>query len=311
MDPPRIHTFSHWCRQRYGQTVGKIPLDLGIPCPNRSHGGCLYCQPASFTPYSLRTADPLPEQIRRGHQFLLRGRFSRYFAYFQQETATTLSTDRLLPLLASVLAAPDCVGLILSTRPDAIAADLPAALAALVAASGKHCLIELGLQTIHPDSLQRLNRNHSLADFTDAVDRIQAVAGLELGVHLILGIPGESKKQMLATVRAVTALGIQALKLHHLQVIRGTGLQTLYHRGEVPVFTAEGYLELLLELLPQIPAAISLHRLWSTAHPDLLVAPRWQWLSGQLGQRLHQLMVARDLRQGQWCEGSCLGEERS
>jgi radical SAM protein (TIGR01212 family) len=311
MPPLRIRTFSHHCRERYGQTIGKIPLDLGIPCPNRNQGGCLYCHPASFTPFSLRPADSLAEQLRRGRHFLLRGRFRRYFAYFQQETPTALATDRLMPLLDSVLEDPDCVGLFLSTRPDAIAADLPAALAALVERSGKHCLIELGLQSIHTASLQLLNRNHDYADFLDAVRRIQAAGSLELGVHLILGIPGESQAAMLETVRTVTGLGIQALKLHHLQVIRGTGLHALYEQGQVPVFTLEGYLELLLELLPHIPAAVTLHRLWSTAHPDLLVAPRWQRLTGQLSQRLHRLMEGRDLWQGQQADLGGLLEERS
>ncbi len=299
MNRPRIRTFSHHCRERFGKTVGKIPLDLGITCPNRSKGGCLYCRPASFTPFSLRTADPLDEQIRRGKQYLLRNRFTRYFGYFQQETATAMATTQLLPILAQVLEDPECLGLILSTRPDAIAADLPAALAHLIDQSGKECLIELGLQSIHPASLLRLNRQHSYEDFLGAVGRIQAVGNLQLGVHLILGIPGESKTDMLHTVQTVCTLGIQALKVHHLQVIRDTPLHTLYEQGHVTVFSREGYLELLLRLLPHIPAAITLHRLWSTSHPDLLVAPHWQSLTGELSKELQRLMKERDIWQGQ------------
>ena len=299
MNRPRIRTFSHHCRERYGQTIGKIPLDLGIPCPNRSHGGCLFCRPASFTPFSLRATDSLAEQIRRGKAHLLKGRFRQYLGYFQQETSTALATPRLIPLLAQVLADPDCRGLILSTRPDAIAADLPAALVRLIRHSGKTCLIELGLQSIHERSLRLLNRNHSYEDFHGAVRRIQAVGVLQLGVHLILGIPGETEAQMLATVQTVASLGIQALKLHHLQVIRGTGLHALHDRGQVPVFSLDGYMRLLLRLLPHIPADITLHRLWSTAHPDLLVAPHWQCLTGDLSQQLHHLMAEHGLWQGQ------------
>lgn len=306
--PPRIRTFSRHCHERFGEAVGKIPLDLGHPCPNRSRGGCLYCCPASFTPFSLRPHDALNEQIRRGKQFLLRGRFTRYFGYFQQETATALATDRLMPLLTQVLEDIDCVGLILSTRPDAIAADLPAALAALVDHTGKECLIELGLQSIHPSSLYLLNRNHSVADFLQAVRSIQAVGNLQLGVHLILGIPGEAEAEMLATVQRVCRLGVDALKLHHLQVIAGTALHTLYAQGGVPVFSREGYLELLLRLLPHIPATITLHRLWSTAHPDLLVAPRWDCHTGELSKELHRMMVERDLRQGGAVNSSLLEE---
>ncbi|ADW16218.1 Radical SAM domain protein [Desulfobulbus propionicus DSM 2032] len=299
MHRPRIRTFSVHCRERYGQTVGKIPLDLGIPCPNRARGGCLYCQPASFTPAFLRAADPLAEQISRGKASLLAGRFTRYFAYFQQETPTALATIDLLPHLQRMLSDPDCLGLILSTRPDTIAADLPAALADLIQKTGKACLVELGVQSIHDRSLRLLNRNHCFADFLAAVDRLHAVQRIEIGAHLILGIPGESEAEMLATVRTVCALPLQHLKLHHLQVIRDTPLHRLYTQGQVPVWNQEAYLELLLRLVPHIPAALTLHRLWSTAHPHLLVAPRWHCHAAALSARLQQRMVERGIWQGQ------------
>ena len=302
MNRPRIRTLSLQCRELYGQAIGKIPLDLGIPCPNRAKGGCLYCRPASFTPFSLRSTDALAEQIRRGKEHLLKGRFRHYFGYFQQETSTALATEQLIPLLAQVLAEPDCQGLILSTRSDAIADDLPAALAHLVEHSGKTCLVELGLQSIHDQSLRLLNRNHRFTDFVAAVHKLHAVDGLEIGAHLILGIPGESEAEMLTTVQTVCALPIQALKLHHLQVIEGTPLHRLHTMGQVPVFTLETYLELLLRLLPHISPRIALHRLWSTAHPHLLIAPKWQCLSGELSKKLHRMMVERCLWQGQKTE---------
>jgi uncharacterized protein len=299
MNRPRIRTFSLECRERYGHAIGKIPLDLGLPCPNRDKGGCLFCHPASFTPFSLRATDPLAEQIRRGKEHLLRGRFQQYFGYFQQETATALATARLIPVLMQVLEDPECRGLILSTRPDAIADDLPTALANLVRQSGKACLVELGLQSIHEHSLRLLNRNHSFADFAAAVHKLQAVDCLEIGVHLILGIPEESKAEMLASVQTVCALSIQALKLHHLQLIKGTPLHRLHIDDQIPVFTLEAYLELLLILLPHIPPGITLHRLWATAHPPLLIAPKWGLLSGAISQKLHRMMVERGIWQGQ------------
>lgn len=298
---PRIHTFSQYCRERYGQTVGKIPLDLGLRCPNRDHGGCLFCRPVSFTPYSLRPQDTLAEQIQRGKRYLLRNRFHRYLAYFQQETPTALATDRLLPLLASVLDDQDCLGLIVSTRPDCLADDLPAALTDLIRNCNKDCLVELGLQSIHPVSLQRLNRRHSYEDFTSALERLRAAGGLSVGVHLILGIPGETEADMLTTIRTVAALGLDALKIHHLQVIRDTPLHALYADGQVRVFEQVEYLQLLLRLLPHIPWETIVHRLWATAHPDLLIAPRWNCLTGDLSRRLQALMAEQALRQGDLC----------
>ena len=278
--------------------MGKIPLHPGIPCPNRARGGCVFCRPASFTPRSLRSADPLDEQLRRGRQLLLGDRFRLFFGYFQQETPTALATGLLLERCARVLAEPDCVGLILSTRPDAIAADLPPALADLCRESGKDCLIELGVQSIHPGSLRLLNRNHGYGDCVDAVARLRA-AGLEVGAHLILGIPGESEEDMRASLDAVCALGVQALKLHHLQVIRATPLEQWYHQGRVAVFALDDYLRLLLRLLPRIPTQVTLHRLCATTHPHLLVAPRWGRLAADLSGQLQALLVAADLRQGQ------------
>ena len=295
---PRIRTFSVHCRQRYGRTVGKIPLHLGLVCPNRARGGCLFCRPASFTPSSLRPADTLDEQIRRGKRLLLRDRFTRYFAYFQQETPTALATGLLLPQLAGVLDDPDCVGLILSTRPDCIANDLPAALADLCRGRHRDCLVELGLQSIHPASLRLLNRNHNVGDFVDAVQRLQA-AGLEAGAHLILGIPGETEADMRASLRAVCGLGVRSLKIHHLQVLRDTPLERLYHQGRVEVFALADYLRLLVRLLPDIPAEVTLHRLCSTAHPDLLLAPHWGRLAAELSAQLLAMMAAANLRQGQ------------
>ena len=297
--PPRVHTFSVYCRAHYGQTIGKIPLETGHPCPNREQGGCLYCRPLSFTPYSLRPGAPLDEQIRRGKKYLLAGRFKHYFGYFQQETPTALPTSRLLPLLTRVLADPECLGLIVATRPDCIAQDLPAVLAELVHRSGKECLIELGLQSVHARSLQWLNRNHGVHDFFSAVRQIKAESSLRIGVHLILGIPGETEADMLASVETVCSLGVDTLKLHHLQVLEDTPLHQLYCKGLVQVFSLDGYLELLLHLLPKIPWEVVLHRLWSNAHPHLLVAPRWHLLAAELSQRLQALMAERHIRQGQ------------
>ena len=299
MEPPRIRTFSIHCHERYGQAVGKIPLDLGFPCPNRDKGGCIFCRPASFTPQSLRREDSIDQQIRRGKTLLLSGRFRRYLAYFQQETCTALPTDQLLPILHQVLHDPDCLGLILSTRPDAIAVDLPGELSNLARQRGKDCLIELGLQSRHERSLRWLNRNHGYDHFLRAVERLARHRNLQIGVHLILGIPGESEADMHQTLHEVCTLPVHALKLHHLQVIRDTPLHRRYEQGQVPVFSSNAYMELLLGLLPHIPASISLHRLWATSHPALLIAPKWNILAGELSQSLLAQMQARNITQGQ------------
>lgn len=304
MPLPLIRTFSYHYRHKYGYGVGKIPVDLGQPCPNRIKGGCIFCRPAAFTPACLNSDDHVLGQIAAGKKKLLRGRFRKFFAYFQQESCTVLPAEELMPVFNMLLADRDCIGLILSTRPDCVNNRLLELLQELVHKSGKECLFELGLQSVHERSLDLLNRNHSYADFLDATSRIQAAGCFELGVHLILGIPQESEEDMLASVRTVCKLGVNALKLHHLQVIRDTPLHALYNEGKVELFSLERYLHFLLRVLVMIPAEVTIHRLWATAHPALLVAPRWNILAGDLSEMLRAEMKAKGICQGQRAENS-------
>ena len=278
--------------------IGKIPLDVGITCPNRLHGGCIYCRPASFTPTCLRSGDDIPTQIERGKQQLLKGRFRYYFGYFQQETVTALASARLLPLLAMVLDDPFCTGLVLSTRPDHLPDKLVESLALLIEQTNKDCLIEVGLQSIHAKSLELLNRNHTLDDFLGAVRRVRQYDRLQVGAHLIFGIPGESRADMVQTVEFVGGLNLDALKLHHLQVIKDTTLHAMYLQNRFSLFTLEEYMDLLLCILPLLPKHVTLHRLWSTSHPSLLVAPKWHVLTGELSHILQHRLAEHGLYQG-------------
>lgn len=298
MNQPLIRTFSHHYRHKYGEPIGKIPIDTGMICPNRQKGGCIFCGPASFTPGYLKSSDGYQTQIARGKSSILKGRFKKYFAYFQQETCTAVPAEMLLPELTAILADPACVGLILSTRPDFVSDDLLSPLSSLMQECGKECLFELGLQTIHEKNLRLLNRNHCYRDFTDAVLRIRHAGNFTVGVHLIFGIPGESEKDMLQSVETVCTLGINALKLHHLQVIRDTELHRMYDNGEVQPFTLEGYLDFLQKVLVRVPADVTIHRLWATSHPKLLVAPKWNIHATHLSTRLHREMQEKAMYQG-------------
>ncbi len=295
-----INTFSHHYRRKYGRVVGKIPLDTGISCPNRQLGGCTYCRADSFTPSYLNKNDSITVQLHQGKKHLLRDRFHLYFGYFQQETSTALPHDQLIPMLKGVLADQDCVGVIISTRPDCFDQVMLEQLAYLAQQTGKEFLLEIGLQSIHEKSLQLLNRNHSVADSINAVKRVKKINGLQVGVHLILGIPGESEEDMRTTLREVGNIGVHALKLHHLQIIRDTPLHAQHLEENIPVFTAEGYLELLIRLIPEIPKQIVIHRLWSASHPDILVAPRWDMFAGNLSALLQERMAEKNVCQGKF-----------
>lgn len=304
-----IRTFSYHCRSRYGEAVGKIPIDIGLVCPNRQHGGCIYCRAASFTPTCLDKDDDVLTQVKRGKESLLKGRFKKYFAYFQQETCTAAPVEQLMAQFQVLLADVDCVGLILSTRPDAVVKELLDPLATLLTSLKKDCLFELGLQTVHEKSLRYLNRNHTYDDFVRSFQLIKSYPCYEVGAHLIFGIPGESGEDMLESVNTLSALGIDAIKLHHLQVIRDTHLETLYKKGEVKTFTLESYLELLLRVIAIIPDHVTIHRFWATAHPKLLVAPRWNVLAGLLSEKLRARMIEVGIYQGKGLEDKKIGHK--
>ena len=300
MENHPVNMFSRHYRGKYGQAVGKIPLDSGLVCPNREYGGCIYCHPGSFTPSYLNKNDSIAVQLEMGKKYLLKDRFRLFFGYFQQETTTAMPADGLIAVLTEVLADKDCVGIIVSARPDNLDRLLLEKLAELARSTGKEFLLEIGLQSFHERSLQLLNRNHSVQDFVDAVTRIQALPGLQIGVHLILGIPGESEQDMHISLRAICDLGVDAIKLHHLQVIRDTPLHAMHRQQKFSVFTADNYLKLLTRLLPEIPGHIVIHRLWSHSHPDLLVAPRWDLFAGNLSVRLREMMEEQGMYQGKF-----------
>lgn len=293
-----IRTFSSHYREKYGEPVGKIPLDIGVPCPNRENGGCIFCLPASFTPSYLTGRDDILTQVEKGKNKLLKNRFRLYFAYFQQETCTAASPEKLLDRIEAVLQDADCIGLILSTRPDAITNELLEQLSGIISDSGKDCLFELGLQSAHDKSLLFLNRNHTVNDFTRSIRRIREYKVFSTGAHLLFGIPGETREDMLKTLHFVADLGVQHLKLHHLQVIRDTRLHTIFKDGTITLFSKEKYLDFLLEALSIIPPDVVIHRLWASSHPALLVAPKWNILATHLSQELQEAMRGRNIWQG-------------
>lgn len=296
--PPHLRTFSYHYRQKYGVKVGKISVDLGHKCPNRKLGGCIFCNPAGFTPADLQKQIPPADQVKHGKRRLAKQKARKYLIYFQQETCTAVPVETLVRLVEQLCADESCVGVIFSTRPDYIPDELLLSLRPVMAQLQKECLFELGLQSVHDKSLVHLNRNHNYHSFTDAVGRIKEQTDFEVGAHLLFGIPGESENDMLSSVQRVCDLGINALKLHHLQVVKNTPLQGLYEQGEVKPYTLERYTSLLLKVIPHIPADVTIHRLWATCHPELLIAPKWNILATHLSTQLQQQMSLLKLRQG-------------
>ncbi|MBM3224226.1 MAG: TIGR01212 family radical SAM protein [Candidatus Tectomicrobia bacterium] len=294
----RYRRFTDHLRQTFGCRVHKISLDAGFTCPNRDGtvavGGCLYCNNASFSPGNRRLT--VREQLEEGKRFLQR-RYGaqRFIAYFQAYTNTYSDVQTLQRLYDEALACDDIVGLAVGTRPDCV----PDAVLDLLAdyAQRTYLWLELGLESGHDATLVWLNRGHTVAAFDDAVQRAQQ-RHLQLCAHVILGLPGESAADMLSTVRRLAALRLDAVKLHHLHVVRHTVLEKLYHQGKVPLLSLEAYASLVADCLERLPPDTIIMRLMGDAPHAMLVAPTWSADKRAALQRIEAELVQRDTYQG-------------
>lgn len=296
----RINTLGQDLLRRHGQRVHKLALNVGFSCPNRDgskgHGGCTFCNNASFTPHARRAPD-LVEQLESGARIALKlTGADRFLAYFQAYTNTYADVDELRALYTLALAQPRVIGLSVGTRPDCV----PDAVLDLLAgyrAQGHEVWLELGLQSAFDDTLARVNRGHGFAEYADAVTRARA-RGLPVCTHLILGLPGENHAHHRETLARVLALGTDGLKLHPLHVVKSTRLAFEWKRGEYSPLSAAAYIEQCVDLICHTPPEVVFHRVTGTAPAELLLAPAWcahKWpvLNGIAGQ-----LAAQDHYQG-------------
>ncbi len=273
-----VRTFGGELKKQFGCRVHKIPVHAGMTCPNRDGtlgtGGCTYCGPSGSAAEWTGPDQTVVRQIFKGMD-MARSRFhaEKFIAYFQPFTNTYAPAHRLKRLWDEALGVPDVVGLSVGTRPDC----LPDAVLDLIRSYQDripYFCLEIGLQTAHDRTLQAIRRGHDLACFSDAVSRAQA-RGIPVCVHVILGLPGETEQDMMATVQAVLDMGIQGIKLHHLHIIRGAPLEQDYLDGRVRLLEMEEYIRLVCRILDTISGRMVIHRFMGEAPWDLLVAPLW------------------------------------
>ncbi|MDD5450843.1 MAG: TIGR01212 family radical SAM protein [Desulfovibrionales bacterium] len=268
---------NHYLRGLYGCRVQKIPIDAGFTCPNRdgtkSTQGCIYCNAYGSGTGAFRQGVSISEQIRQAKSFLGR-RYGagKFIAYFQSFSNTYAPISVLKQRYEEALFYEDIVGLAVGTRPDCISDDI---LALLASYQEKYLVwMEYGLQSAHDRTLEFINRGHTVADFLQAVDRTKK-AGLPVCVHIILGLPGETKEDMLETARLVAGLDIQGLKIHLLYVVKGSGMESLFKRGEYIPLTQQEYVDLVCDVLELMPPDVVIQRLTGDPRPEELVAPLW------------------------------------
>lgn len=273
----RYFAYNLHLRRAFGERIHKVSVDAGFTCPNVdgtvTTGGCVFCDNRSFSPSRRLPRTGIAGQIDEGiRRIQRRYRAQKFLAYFQPATNTYAPVERLRRVYAEALAHPLVVGLAIGTRPDCLPDDVLDLLAEL--AQTTYLSLELGLQSIHDRSLEWMNRGHTYAQFLDAVARCRA-RGLETCAHVILGLPGESREDMLATAEALAALGIESVKLHNLYVVRDTPLAEQYAAGQIRLLERDEYIETLVEFLERLPPTCVVERISGDAPPDYFVAPAW------------------------------------
>lgn len=279
--------YATYLSRHFDGKVQKLTINTGSGCPNRDgtkgRGGCTYCNNASFSPAITSAGESVTDQLEAGKSFFARKYPDmRYLAYFQSYTNTYGDPDKLMQQYREALSVDRVIGLIIGTRPDMLPDTLLDRLAEL--AQPRYIMVEFGAESSHDITLGRVNRCHTWADTVDAVRRTHA-AGLHVGLHLIMGLPGETRDMMLDTVRRVTALPVDVIKLHQLQVLRGTHMAL--EADSIDTFTVDEYIDLCCDIVRLVPPHIAIERFTSSAPADLLIKPRWGLKNYQFTNLLH------------------------
>ena len=268
---------NEYYRQRFGCKVYKLALDGGMTCPNRDGTkgtrGCIFCSGAGSGYFAERRSRSVTAQLEAAKARLAaKMKDGKYIAYFQSFTNTYAPLPDLDALFSEAIAHPDVAALAVATRPDCLPEPVLDLLEQLDRI--KPVIVELGLQTIHPQTAEFIRRGYPLADFDRAVKRLQKL-GLHTVVHVILGLPGETEQMMVQTVRYVGRSGAKGIKLQLLHVLEGTDLAALWRAGRVPMMELEDYARLLGRCLAVLPPDMVIHRLTGDGAKRDLLAPLW------------------------------------
>ena len=296
----RYRDFNSYLKGIFGCRVHKITIDAGLSCPNRdgsiSTGGCIYCNAKGSGPDVHSAGLSITDQILRARVPIERRyKAKKFIAYFQSFTNTYAPLATLKRLYEEALAIEGVVGLAIGTRPDCVNPQILDLLEGYT--KDRVIWIEYGLQSAHDATLDLINRGHDFECFRSAVAATRN-RGLKICAHVILGLPNESKKQMLETADRLAEMEIDGIKLHLLYVIKGTRLEKLYQENRYRCLEQQEYVDLVCDFLERTPPQVVIQRLTSDPHPNELVAPQWSLNKSDTMEMIYHTMDKRDMRQG-------------
>lgn len=303
--PHQIYNdYGAWMRRQFPFRVQKISIDAGFSCPNRdghiSHGGCTFCDNRTFNPSYCQPSKSITEQITEGKEFF-RHKYPdmKYLAYFQAFSNTYATLDTLQRRYEEALSAEDVVGIVIGTRPDCVSDEILNYLESLNQQT--FMIVEYGIESVSDDTLRLVNRGHNFECSRRAIIETHN-RGILTGAHIILGLPGESAEDNVRQADIISALPIDILKLHQLQIIRGTQLAAEYERQPFNLYTADEYIDLCRRYIERLRPDMVLERFVSQSPKELLMAPKWGLKNYEFANRLVNYMKRMDSWQGKYAE---------
>lgn len=293
--------FGTWLQAELGCKAQKLSVDAGLTCPNRDgtlgRGGCTFCDNRTFNPAYCRQGGSITDQLEAGKRFFSRKYPTmKYLAYFQSYSNSYGTLSHLKELYEEALRVPDVVGLVIGTRPDC----MPDALLEYLEELNRRIflLVEYGVESANEETLVRVNRGHTFAQARECIIRT-AQRGIRVGVHMILGFPWETRSELIRQAQLIASLPITTLKLHQLQVIKGTQLAREYELHPWPLPTAEEYVDLVLEYISHLPSSLVLERFVSQSPPEYVIAPRWGLKNHEFSALVKKAIQKRSTQLGQ------------
>ena len=299
-DGKRYYSFNSYLKQTFGEKVYKISLNGGFTCPNRDGTlgtrGCIFCSEGGSGDFAPDAVLPIGEQIEEGIRMIRQKTdASKYIAYFQAFTNTYAPYEKLHSLFYDAILRQEIVGLAVGTRPDCLPPDVLELLDELNQI--KPVFVELGLQTIHEKTAHFIRRGYPLSCFEQAVKALHDL-GINVVVHLILGLPGETEEMMLESVRYLNQLPVNGVKFSLLHVLKHTDLGALYEKHPFPVYELDDYVDFVIRCIEELREDIVIHRLTGDGPKDLLIAPRWTLNKRKVLNEISRRMKETNSRQG-------------
>lgn len=276
----RFNSYNEYFKKEFGERVQKVSIDAGFTCPNRdgtlAFGGCTYCNNDAFNPSYCQPHKPIKQQLEEGIEFHLKRyrRANKYLAYFQTYSNTFAPLEKLKKIYEEALSHPNVIGLVIGTRPDCIDDEKLEYFSQLN--KNNYLIIEYGIESCNNKTLEKINRQHTFEQSVEAIEKT-AKKGIKIGSHIIFGLPRESRKEMMDQVKILSALPINNIKFHQLQIIKNTVMAVEYKKNPAVfnLFTLDDYIDFIVEFTSHLNPSFIVERFTGEVPPRFLAGPNW------------------------------------